>query len=81
MRDPNARRLREEYEGAIAALDAARSVAARMLDAGLTVEHLETELLTEQRARRNVEAARRRMHDSESSQVTAARAGQESEAG
>jgi hypothetical protein len=80
MLDPNAKRLREEYAGAIAALDAARSITARMLDAGLLIEQLETELLTEQRARRKVEAARRRMHEFESSEVAADRAGQKSEA-
>jgi hypothetical protein len=80
MLDPNAKKLREEYTGAVAALDAARSITAQMLEAGLPIEQLETECLAEQRARRKVEAARRRMHEAESSQVTADRAGRNIEA-
>lgn len=80
MLDPNAKRLREEYAVALAALDAARSTTARMLDAGLLIQQLETELLTEKRARANAEAARRRMHEFESSAVTADPAGRNCEA-
>jgi hypothetical protein len=80
MLDPNAKRLREEYAVATAALDAARSLTGRMLDAGIPIEQLEVEFRTEARARARVESARHRMRELGVSAVTADPSGREYEA-
>ena len=54
---------REEFEAAIAAVDAARAMTARMADAGMPIEDLGSEFLAERRALADLMVARHRMHE------------------
>ena len=77
MFDPNEvsvwEKLRREYGAAITAFDSAEAAITRMLVGGVPIEHLETEFQAERRARANVAAVRRRMHELESLELAADR--------
>ena len=61
MDDQTATSLSAECAAATAELNAATAMTTQMLVAGIPLEHLEAEFLAEERARRNLEAASRRI--------------------
>jgi len=68
--------LREEYAAALAAHNAARTATNRMADTGIPIAYLASEFLAEERARKGLATARRRLSEFEASEVTAHRSRQ-----